>query len=134
MNTKMTKKGIKPFLIGLSAFIGIIALIYYIIWNLTGTNQFNILVLLSLIAGIVCNCILLKYFNSYIMILATTLYSVSLFQLLRKSVGSFVDAIQGINMFGNAAQVPHITTFSIILLATIIITIAASFSTLKQKL
>jgi hypothetical protein len=108
MNNYLGKKAAGFYLVLISVVAGIVATIYYVNWS-TGISA------------------LLKWDNDYIVIAATVGYAIALFQLLSDSVGSFVDAFQGIVMFGDATQVGSILTIVYILAASSVCMIIAGF-------
>lgn len=85
------------------------------------------IVVAALAVGIVAELWLLFKDNDYLIILATACYSVALMKHLTNSVGSFVDAFQGINMFGDASQVGAIISIAAVMLVSIVLSIASGF-------
>ncbi len=71
------------------------------------------------------------YDNDFLVIAVTALLSAALLQLLVDSVGSFVDAFQGIVMFGDPTQVGSIISISAFICVGILASIIAGF--LKRK-
>lgn len=84
-------------------------------------------ILAALIVGLLIDIVLIFKDSDYLIILTTVFYSIAVFKLLVNSVGSFVDAFQGINMFGDATQVSTIISISIVMLVSVILSIIASF-------
>lgn len=126
MNNYLGKKAAGFYLVLISVVAGIVATIYYVNWS-TGISVLNPLILTAAIFGVILSVLLLKWDNDYIVIAATVGYAVALFQLLSDSVGSFVDAFQGIVMFGDATQVGSILTIVYILAASSVCMIIAGF-------
>ena len=129
----LEKKSVGFYFAAFAGVITIIAAIRYAGWA-TANNVMNPLILAVLMIGIVLNVMLVFYDNDYLMIAITAFYSIGLFQLLADSVGSFVDAFQGINMFGDAAQVGTILSISYFIAAGILAIIVASFMKREKKI
>jgi hypothetical protein len=126
----MKNKGVGFCFLLISAVTALIALIYYTGWA-SGNNAMNTAVILCLAAGICVNVLLIFYDNDFLVIAVTALLSAALLQLLVDSVGSFVDAFQGIVMFGDPAQVGSIISISAFICVGIFASIIAGF--LKRK-
>ncbi|MFI5359843.1 MAG: hypothetical protein ACHQYO_07300 [Halanaerobiales bacterium] len=127
MNKFLKKKGIGFYLLVLSGILAIIATARYADWA-PANYVMNPLILAVLIIGIVLDLLLVLYDNDYLVVAATACYSVALFQLLADNVGSFVDAFQGIVMFGDPIQVGTILSISYIIAGSILASIIASFT------
>jgi hypothetical protein len=118
-----------------AAFAGvtaIAAITRYATWA-PAHDGVNVLILAALAIGLVMNAILVIHDNDYLVIAVSACYSIALFQLLADSVGSFVDAFQGINLFGDATQVGTILFISCIMAASVVASISASFMTRAKE-
>lgn len=109
-----------------AAVSGMIALVKYLSWS-SGIGSTNIIVTSALLLGLAINFILLFKDNDYLVITMTAFYSISVFYLISNSVGSFVDAFQGIVMFGDSTQVGTILSISYFIIACAITSIIAGF-------
>lgn len=85
------------------------------------------IILAALAAGCLLDVILVFRDNAYMVIAATACYSIAGVKLLTNSVGSFVDAFQGINMFGDATQVGTIISIAGVMFVGIVLSICAGF-------
>lgn len=108
---------------------GILALIssaIYFAWA-PNHNAFHSIIPITLVSGAVADILLFFLDISYLGVAATTLLSIAFFNLLSDSVGSFVDAMKGIVMFGDSSQVGIIITISALILMAILLTILSCF-------
>lgn len=126
MNGLMEKKGIGFYFVILTMIVAVVSSVRYYTWS-SANETFDWIVMIPLLLGIVLDLLLIVKECDYLIVLATASYSVAVVRLLTESVGSFVDAFQGINMFGNAAHVGDITNISIFIGVTIALSIIASF-------
>lgn len=106
--------------------VAIAALIYYLTWASANNSMDNWIIIL-LVIGIIIDIVLILFDNDYLVIASCALYSASVAKLLTSSVGSFVDAIQGINMFGDSSQVGIIINISIVIAVSILFSIISAF-------
>lgn len=111
MGEKLQNKAMGFYFLAITAVIGIISVIRFAIWA-TAHNTMDYIIIVALVIGVVLNVILMVKDNNYIIILMTACYSVAGIKVLTDSVGSFVDAFQGISMFGDATQVGTIISIS----------------------
>ena len=81
--------------------------------------------------GILADVILLVKEMDILKVIATAAYTIAAVRLLADSVGSFVDAFQGIVMFGDATQVGTIVSIAAVMLAAVLVSVIASF--MKQS-
>lgn len=120
------KKSIGFYFVLVTILAGLVSSVRYFVW--AGNNDMlDMVTAAALLAGILLDVVLLVKECDYFIILSTAAYSIAVARLLTQSVGSFVDAFQGINMFGNAAQVGDIINISILMAVTIVLSIVASF-------
>ncbi len=126
MGEKLQNKAMGFYFLAITAVIGIISVIRFAIWA-TAHNTMDYIIIVALVIGVVLNVILMVKDNNYIIILMTACYSVAGIKVLTDSVGSFVDAFQGISMFGDATQVGTIISISGVIGVGILLSIIASF-------
>ena len=93
------------------------------------TNRYNldIMIILGFIVGIVLGILLMFYENPILIVLTTAAFAVAGIRLLTDSVGSFVDAYQGINMFGDATQVGNIISMTVLIMIGVVASLVSSF-------
>lgn len=104
----------------------VVASVKYFVWA-SSENMTDPVVAGTLILALILDIILIFKDNDYLKIMITALYSISVVKFLTDSVGSFVDAFQGINMFGNASHVNDIISISIVMGITVLLSVAVSF-------
>lgn len=126
MKKFLKNKSIGFYFLLLAVILACISTVRFLIWA-PKHNSMDSLIMIALLVGIVLNIILFVKDSEYVVILTTVCYSIAAIKLLTDSVGSFVDAFQGINMFGDAKQVGTILTTSIIILGSVLMSIVASF-------
>ena len=126
MGAKLKEKAVGFYFLVVTAIIGIVSLICFAVWA-PAHNTMDTVIIAALVIGIVLNIILLIKDNDYLIILMTACYSVATIKVLTDSVGSFVDAFQGINMFGDASQVGTIISISAVMGVGVLLSIIASF-------
>lgn len=126
MGTKLKEKAVGFYFLVVTAVIGIVSLIRFAVWA-PAHNTMDFVIIAALVIGIVLNVILLIRDNNYLIILMTACYSVATIKVLTDSVGSFVDAFQGINMFGDASQVGTVISISALMGVGVLLSIIASF-------
>ena len=73
------------------------------------------------------NLVMVVKDEDLLVVLSTACYAYALFRHLTNQVGSFVDAFQGINMFGDATQVGNIVSIAIVMAVGAILPILAGF-------
>lgn len=126
MKEKWSTKAVGFYFVVLAAVAALISLIRFLIWA-PGHSAMDAVIAAALIAGILLDILLMVKDNDYLTIAATAMYSIAAVRLLTNSVGSFVDAFQGINMFGDATQVNTIISISTMMAAGVVLSILASF-------
>ena len=87
----------------------------------------NSFIVAALAVGIVLDVILFFKDNDFVIIATVVCYTAAMVTLLTDSVGSFVDAYQGIVMFGDASQVGTITSIAVTMGIGVLLSIVASF-------
>lgn len=125
MKGKLAEKAAGFYFTAVAVIAAVAALIWYAVWA-SGRNM-DVVIILALIIGIVADILLVIKDNDYLKVFATAVYSVAVVKLLTDSVGSFVDALQGINMFGDATQVQTIIQMSLIMALSVLASILAGF-------
>ena len=126
MKEKLGTKAVGFYFIVLAALLGIISVIRFIMWG-SAHDALDTVTIIALIVAIVLDIILMVKDNDYLVIAATACYSIAAVKLLTDSVGSFVDAFQGINMFGDASQVGTIISISAVMGVSILLSIISGF-------
>ena len=126
MKEKLSTKAAGYYCVILAAVLGVITLIRFIMWA-PAHNAMDILTVAALIIGIILDIVLLIKDNDYLVIVTTVCYSIAAVRVLTESVGSFVDALQGINMFGDASQVGTITSIAVVMAVSILLSILSGF-------
>ncbi len=116
--------GIIPVIISLVA--AVIALIRFMAWA-PAHNAMDGLVVATLIVGVILNVLVIVKDEDILMVAITACYSFAVFKHLANQVGSFVDAFQGINMFGDATQVGNIISIGIVMGIGVLFAIIAGF-------
>lgn len=132
MKAFLEKKTIGFIFVPLAVIMGLISFILFVRWA-PQHNEMDMLILIPLIAAVLADIWMFKNENDWVQIISTACYGISVFRLLTNSVGSFVDAFQGIKMFGDATQVGTILTISKFLLAASVFSIIASFARLNKQ-
>lgn len=125
-------KGARFYFVILAEIVAIISLIRFLMWA-PNHGTMDTVIVAALIVGMAADSILLIKNNDYLMVFSTACYSVALVKLLVNSVGSFVDAFQGIQMFGDATQVKTILSLSEVMAVGVLLSIIASFLSGKRK-
>ncbi|MDO4619925.1 MAG: hypothetical protein Q4B09_04815 [Lachnospiraceae bacterium] len=115
-------------LVVLAAVLGIVSLVRFQMWAPSHNGSDTIITAALVIAILLDICLMIRD-SSFAIILATVGYTVAGVKLLTNSVGSFVDAFQGINMFGDATQVGSIISIAAVILVCVLLSIIASFMT-----
>lgn len=110
----------------IACVIGIISMIRFVMWA-PKHGSMDYIIVAALAIGIILDIVLMVREYSILKILATACYSVAAVKILTDSVGSFVDAFQGINMFGDATQVGTIISIAAVMLVGVLLSIISSF-------
>lgn len=110
----------------ISGALALAALAVYLIWA-PAHHAFHAIVPAALAAGAAAEALLYFTDVSYLGVAATALFSTAFFTLLSDSVGSFVDAFQGIVMFGDSSQLGIILLISTLIFACILLSILSCF-------
>ncbi len=126
MSNIIAKKTAGFYLIVVAAAAAVISLIRFCIWA-PAHHAMDMTILLTLAAGIVMNLVMVMKDEDILVVFSTACYAYALFRHLTNQVGSFVDAFQGINMFGDATQVGTIVSISIGMAVSVVLAILAGF-------
>lgn len=110
----------------IACVIGIISMIRFVMWA-PKHNSMDYIIVAALAIGIILDIVLMVREYSILKVLTTACYSVAAVKILTDSVGSFVDAFQGINMFGDATQVGTIISIAAVMLVGVLLSIISSF-------
>lgn len=122
----LNKKAVGFYFLVLAAILALLSLVRFFLWA-PEHNAMDMIIVIALVAGIALSVVLSIKDNEYVIVIATACYSIAAIKLLTDSVGSFVDAFQGINMFGDSTQVGTIMTISIMILVSVLMSVIASF-------
>ncbi len=112
--------------VALAFIAAVVSLIKYLTWA-SAHNATNALVVLALVVGIILNALVVIKDEDLILVAVTACYSFAVFRHLADQVGSFVDAFQGINMFGDATQVGNIVSIAIVMGVGALLVIVSGF-------
>lgn len=126
MSSIIAKKAAGFYLIVIAAAAAVVSLIRFCTWA-PSHNAMDTTIVLALAAAIVMNLIMAVKDEDILVVLSTACYAYALFRHLTNQVGSFVDAFQGINMFGDATQVGTIVSIAIVMAVSAVLTILAGF-------
>lgn len=122
------RKGIAAgfYFVALAGIIGIFSIVRFLMWA-PAHNSMDYVILVALVAGVAADVVLLIKDWDLLTVFATACYSIGAVKMLTDSVGSFVDAFQGINMFGDATQVGTIIQIAAVMLVSVLLSIIAAF-------
>lgn len=126
MTLNLKEKAVGFYLVILAGIISIISLIRFLMWA-PKHGSMDAVIVAALAAGLILDIILILKDNDYLVVAATACYSIAVIKLLTNSVGSFVDAFQGIQMFGDATQVSTIISISKVMAVGVLLSVIASF-------
>ena len=126
MKEIMSKKAVGFYFVIATMLLGILSIIRFAVWGFSHDTM-DLLTIAALAAAVILDLILAVKDNDYLVIAATACYSISAVKLLTDSVGSFVDAYQGINMFGDSSQVGTIISLSTVMGVSILLSIISGF-------
>lgn len=126
MKAYLAKKSIGFYFVLLATVAGIVSLIMYLQWA-PSHKAMDVGIILPLVIGLLASVVLLVKDSNVAVIIATIGFGIAVCKLLSNSVGSFVDAFQGIKMFGDATQVGTIIRISVVIFISVLLSIIASF-------
>ena len=110
----------------IACVIGIISMIRFVMLA-PKHGSMDYIIVAALAIGIILDIVLMVREYSILKVLTTACYSVAAVKILTDSVGSFVDAFQGINMFGDATQVGTIISIAAVMFVGVLLSIISSF-------
>jgi hypothetical protein len=116
----------------IAVILGLAAAVQYLIWA-PEQDMMDMLILLPLIAGSLLGTLFVFIEIEHIIVGAAACFSIALFKLISISVGAFVDAFQGIVMFGDSSQIGTIITICVFIAVSCLSSIAASFMRVKRR-
>lgn len=119
-------KTIGYYFTAIAGILGIVSLIRFLLWAPKHAAM-DYLIIAALIIGVVLDIMLFAKDNNFVIIAATVCYTVAGVKLLTNSVGSFVDALQGINMFGDSTQVGTIVSITMVIMISVLLSMIAGF-------
>ena len=119
-------KSIGAVFVVIAFVITLIGFVRYLMWA-PAHNTSDGLIIGAAIIGLILNIIVLVKDIDILIIAITACYSFAVFKHLANQVGSFVDAFQGINMFGDATQVGNIISIAYLMGIGVILTIISGF-------
>lgn len=122
----MKNKSIGAVFVIISIVLGIVSLIRFCPWA-NAHQAMDMTVVAAIIGGIILSLVLLVWDEDILMIISCALYAYGVIRHLANQVGSFVDAFQGVNLFGDATQVGTILTIAEIMGAALLAAVIASF-------
>lgn len=126
MSSIISKKAFGFYLVMVAAIAGVISLIRFQSWA-PAHNAMDATIAAALVAGIVIDVVMIIKDEDILVVLSTACYAYALFRHLTNQVGSFVDAFQGINMFGDATQVGTIISIAVVMAVSAGLSILAGF-------
>ncbi len=126
MNTSLKNKAIGYYLALIAAVICCVGLVRFLGWA-PAHKAMDQTIVCALIAGIVFTVILFFKDASLLVILTSAAYAYALIRHLTNQAGSFVDAYQGIVMFGDSSQVGTILQIAALMGAGLVLVLISSF-------
>ncbi len=120
------KRAIGFYFIILAGVMAIVSFVRFVMWA-PAHDAMDAVIIAALVAGVALDVVLMIWDNDYLVILATACYSLAVAKFLSDSVGSFVDALQGIHMFGDSAQVGTILSISAGMAVSVVLSMVAGF-------
>ena len=132
MKNILGKLGKGAYLLVCAAILGIISMMWFVLWA-SRHDGMDGLIVAMLLLGVALDLILLVRDNEFLIIISVGCYSIAVVRLLTNSVGSFVDAYQGVKMFGDSSQVTTIVKMSVIMGISVLISIIAAFLNRRKE-
>ncbi|MDO5540730.1 MAG: hypothetical protein Q4F83_11805 [Eubacteriales bacterium] len=126
MSSIVSKKAFGFYLIMIAAVAAVISLVRFSVWA-PAHNAMDTTITAALVAAIVMDVIMIVKDRDILVVLSTACYAYALFRHLTNQVGSFVDAFQGINMFGDATQVGTVISIAIVMAVSAGLSVLAGF-------
>ena len=120
------KKAVGFYFVALAGILGIVSLVRFMIW--AGAHEsMDYIIVAALIIGIILDVVLFFKDNAFVIIAGTVCYGIAGIKVITDSVGSFVDAFQGIKMFGDATQVGTVMSLATVMMISVALSVVASF-------
>lgn len=126
MKKYISKKTVGFYFLAFAGILELISLVRFLLWA-PEHDGMDLWIIVTLAIGIILTVLVSVKDNDYLLIVITIMYSIPAIKLLTNSVGSFVDAFQGINMFGDATQVGTIISICTVMAVGILLCIISSF-------
>jgi hypothetical protein len=126
MSSKTGTKAIGFYFVIIAAVVAVVSLIRFLMWA-PNHNASDMLIVAALLVGLVADVVIVFKDIDLLNVVATACYSIAAVKIFTDSVGSFVDALQGINMFGDATQVGTIISIGAVMWVGVLLSIIASF-------
>jgi hypothetical protein len=126
MNSKTGTKAVGFYFVIVAAVLAVVSLVRFLMWA-PQNNASDMLIVAALVVGLIADVVMLVKDIAYLNTIATACYSIAAVKIFTDSVGSFVDAFQGINMFGDATQVGTIISIGVVMWIGVLVSIIASF-------
>lgn len=126
MKTFLSNKAVGYYFALIACVIGVVSCIRFQLWGASAETADTATITL-LVLGVVLGIVLLVRDNSLVMIASAVCYTAAGVKIITDNVGSFVDYVQKINMFGDASQVGNILSMSGVIGISVLLSLIASF-------
>lgn len=126
MKAYFSNKAAGYYFVLIACILGLISCVRFQLWGMAAGTA-DTITLALLILGVVLSVVLLVRDMDWLVIAASTCYMAAAAKIVTDNVGSFVDYIQGINLFGDASQVSNIISISAVIAVGALLSIIASF-------
>lgn len=126
MSSIISKKAFGFYLVMIAAAAGVVSLIRFQAWA-PAHNAADTTIVAALVAAVVMDLVMIVKDEDILVVLSTACYAYALFRHLTNQVGSFVDAFQGIHMFGDATQVGTIISIAAVMAVSAGLSVLAGF-------
>mgnify|MGYP006988958881 FL=1 len=110
----------------IAMIVEIVGLVRFCLWA-GAHNAMDTSIIAVIAVGIAATIVMIFQDIDFLVIIATACFSYGCIKHLPNQVGSFVDAFQGVNLFGDATQVTNIVSIGITLAVGILLMIIAGF-------
>lgn len=110
----------------LAMIVELVGLVRFCLWA-GAHNAMDMTLIAAIVIGLISGAIMIFEDIDYLVVIATAAFSYGCIKHFTNQVGSFVDAFQGVNLFGDASQVSNIISIGIILAAGILLMIISGF-------
>ena len=126
MGNLIKNKSIGAIFLLASVVVGIVGMIRFLSWA-PAHDSMDTSIVITLVLAIVLSGIVLFKDEDILVMIAAALYAYATARFLGNSVGSFVDAFQGVNLFGDATQVGTIIGIVEVMATGLVLLIISSF-------